>query len=70
MYDRISWPKNEYEARKIAAGFSKKTKPRMPNVLGCLDGTYIEIYAPALSGGAYINRYGRASLNVLGLYLN
>jgi hypothetical protein len=68
MHRRISWPE-ERQARLIQAGFANKLKKnRMPHVLGCLDGTHVEIAAPANSGGAYKNYKGRSSINVLGLH--
>ena len=67
MSDRIKWPATEFECRKISYGFSKLSFPyRMPNVAGCADGTLIDIVAPSNSHGAYISRYGRSALNVLG----
>lgn len=70
MRDRIKFPDSEYHCRRIAAGFSKKAFPyRMPNVCGCIDGTHVNIKAPADSGGVYVNRHGNTSLNVLGNFL-
>jgi hypothetical protein len=69
MHDRVGWPATEHESRLIAAGFANKARPyKMPNVCGCIDGTQIEIAAPAKSGGAFVNRYSRTALNVLGRY--
>uniref|UniRef100_A0A915LNJ6 Harbinger transposase-derived nuclease n=1 Tax=Meloidogyne javanica TaxID=6303 RepID=A0A915LNJ6_MELJA len=63
----IDWPVEEYECRRIAARFSQLARPYgMPQVAGALDGTLIDIVAPADSGGVFIGRNRRTALNVLG----
>lgn len=68
LQNLIKWPETEFENRRIAAAFSRRSKPhKMPNVCGAIDGSLINIIAPKKSGGAFINRYGSTALNVLGL---
>jgi hypothetical protein len=43
-----------------------REKSRIPGVVGCLDGTHIQILQPAHIGTAYCNRYGYYSINVQG----
>lgn len=62
----INWPETEEKRRQITAKFADKTKPGIPFIAGCVDGTLIPIYAAATSGGTYRDRYGTNSLNVLG----
>ena len=67
MNDRIKWPSSDYDCRRISAEFAKKARPYgMPNVVGCIDGSIIDIVAPANSAGVYVTRYGGTGINMLG----
>ena len=44
------------------------TKTRIPRVVACLDGCYIQIIRPSKSGIAYFNRKGFYSINVQGTH--
>ncbi|XP_067625304.1 putative nuclease HARBI1 [Eurosta solidaginis] len=52
----IKFPQSEYEKEGIAKNFEAISG--FPNVLGCIDGTYISIRAPKLKiRSTYINRH-------------
>lgn len=61
----ICWPQTEAECRGIAAEFSRKASPGMPNVCGAIDGTLITITAPREFEANYVDRHGNHSINVL-----
>ena len=63
----IKWPDSEFENRRIAAGFSRRSRPhKFPNVCGAIDDTLINISTPKTTGGAYVSLYGNKALNILG----
>lgn len=55
----IKWPHNE-EADVISEGFRQKNE--IANIIGCIDGSHIEIPKPFKDQNAYINRKGYHSL--------
>ncbi|RCN50650.1 hypothetical protein ANCCAN_03263 [Ancylostoma caninum] len=57
----ISWPSTQEEER-IKTRFYQLTG--IPGVIGCLDGTHVEIQAPSRSEHSFLNRKGWHSLNV------
>ena len=59
----ISWPEDTTATRKF---FFEKY--RMPNVVGCIDGTHVQIQAPPGDEElAYVNRLNYHSINVQGV---
>jgi hypothetical protein len=55
-------PSTVPEVEKLVSGFQKDHG--MPQCLGAVDGTHIEIKQPAVNAMDYINRKSRYSLNV------
>lgn len=59
----IKWPKNEAELKEISSKFNNlRGSESLPNVVGCVDGTHIEITAPNNDKISYYNRKGYYSL--------
>lgn len=58
----INVPKSPDEKKKIALAFYAKHK--IPGVIGCIDGTHVQIIAPADNKHLFFNRKGKFSLNV------
>lgn len=58
----INVPKSAEEKKKIALAFYAKHK--IPDVIGCVDGTHVEIIAPAEDKHLFFNQNGKFSLNV------
>ncbi|XP_067648031.1 putative nuclease HARBI1 [Eurosta solidaginis] len=62
----IKFPQSEYEKEGIAKNFEAISG--FPNVLGCIDGTYISIRAPKLKiRSTYINRHYTISVTMQGI---
>jgi len=57
----ITWP-NEEKAEEIKNGFFSNST--IPNVLGAIDGTHINIPAPHGHQEAYVNRKGHHSIQL------
>ncbi|XP_065366368.1 putative nuclease HARBI1 [Calliphora vicina] len=57
----IKFPTTAEEKRKIALAFYIKYK--IPGVIGCVDGTHIQIIAPSKNKHLFYNRKGNYSLN-------
>lgn len=62
---QINWPEEEYECRKIAQRFSKIAG--VPNVIGTVDGTHVDIIAPKKSLCEYKDKNSNKSLKVFNL---
>ncbi len=64
----ISFPRSERERQAIVTGFYNYPttgNPRMPGVIGAIDGTHIELeVVPAENEPDFVNRKGRHSINV------
>ncbi|XP_055910815.1 putative nuclease HARBI1 [Eupeodes corollae] len=58
----ISWPTPD-EEMEIAQHFYAKYN--LPGVIGCIDGTHVNIISPAVNKHLFYNRMGSCSLNVL-----
>ena len=62
---QIIWfPRNIASQNVIKEGFYDERRRRIPNVLGCLDGSLVEIKCPACDEGAYICRHNYPAINV------
>lgn len=59
----IKVPTSADEKRKIALAFYLKHK--IPGVVGCIDGTHVQVIAPTNNKHLFYNRKGRFSLNVM-----
>lgn len=59
----INVAKTAAEKRQIALAFYKKYN--IPGVMGCIDGTHVQIIAPSINKHLYYNRKGKFSLNVM-----
>lgn len=59
----INVPTTKEEKKKIARGFY--VKHNIPGVIGCIDGTHVQIIAPSENKHLYYNRKGKFSLNVM-----
>lgn len=58
----ITWPTQD-EQRRIVHDFYSKYK--LPGVIGCIDGTHVNIVSPSRNKHLFYNRKGKCSLNVL-----
>ncbi|XP_055905253.1 putative nuclease HARBI1, partial [Eupeodes corollae] len=59
----IKLPKTVAEKRNIALAFY--TKHNFPGIVGCVDGTHVQIIAPSENRHLFYNRKGKYSLNVM-----
>lgn len=59
----IKMPTTTEEKRKIALAFY--TKYKIPGVIGCVDGTHIQIIAPSKNKHLFYNRKGNYSMNAM-----
>lgn len=59
----IQMPRTMEEKRKIVRAFY--IKHGIPGVVGCIDGTHVQIIAPAENKHLFYNRKGKYSLNVM-----
>lgn len=56
---------NRVEANRQKVVFANMTRPLgLPNVVGCVDGTQVQIEAPTQNEHEYVNRRGKHSINV------
>ena len=60
--DVIRFPRNAQDIAETKRPFQAKFG--LPDVLGCVDGTHINIKAPSQNEHLYVNRHQRHSLNV------
>ena len=60
----IHFPNREQANTQKRAFAMMGRPPGLPNVLGCVDGTQIQILAPTRNEHEYINRRGKHSINV------
>lgn len=60
----ITFP-NENQTDEIKVGFYKVAE--FPNVIGLIDGTHVQIIAPAVSKDLFKNQKGYTSINVQGV---
>lgn len=58
----VKWP-SAIESRRIAAEFEESYG--LAGVIGCLDGTHVQVKPPANDRDSYINRKGFPSINVM-----
>ncbi|XP_018403339.1 PREDICTED: putative nuclease HARBI1 [Cyphomyrmex costatus] len=64
--DIIKFPNNDKEKDELAYHFSKMSG--FPNVIGCIDGSYINIRTPKHKiRSTYANRYDKTSLTLQGI---
>ncbi|KAF0287118.1 putative nuclease HARBI1 [Amphibalanus amphitrite] len=61
----IHFPGTEQEIADTERQF--RDKFGLPNVLGCVDGTHVNIKAPVVNEHLYVNRHQRHSINVQGV---
>ena len=62
----IRFPRNIASQNAIKEGFYDERRRRIPNVLGCLDGSLVEIKCPARDEGAYICRHNYHAIKCSG----
>lgn len=60
MNDYIRWPEN---AHNVASDFFRIGG--FPQVIGCIDGTMVNIDAPKLNEAHFVNRHGKHAINVM-----
>ena len=61
----IKWPTEIQKLNTIKEGFYQKA--HFPNVIGCVDGTHVQIQALTEDEPSYMNRKGYHSINVQGI---
>ena len=63
----IKFPMHERDQQIVKEGFFERDRHRIPNVLGCLDGSLIPIKAPSQNEDAFVCRKRFHAINVQGV---
>lgn len=64
----INWPINDpTRAADIVQGFATGPNTRLSNVIGAIDGKNVVIQKPSVRGNDYIDRKGRATINMMAI---
>ncbi len=61
--DVVKWPTDRADIRSIIDAFHREKG--MPSVIGCVDGTHVNIRRPYEHENQFVNRHGNHSLNVM-----
>ncbi|XP_064633642.1 putative nuclease HARBI1 [Lineus longissimus] len=62
----ITFPRHPYRLQAIKEGFYSPRR-RIPNVIGCVDGSLVPIVTPSLHEDAYVSRKHSHAINVQGI---
>ena len=63
----IKFPRLQRDQQTVKEGFLERDRHRIPNVLGCLDGSLVPIKAPSQNEDAFVCRKRYHAINVQGI---